>query len=150
MFTYQISVTQGFPLPCTEDIWNEIIDRPAVKNLCDKIAALDPAAPDYNDRKQALKRRLPIIIPHARAFVNNKRVSADAVPSGLAMLDVDHVAKPREWFGGLIAGTTAKNLESGIQSRETAKKDSDEEAARRDSAEDLTGGGRKLHYGIIA
>ncbi len=39
-----------------------------------------------------------------------------------------------------IAGTTAKNL-SGIQSRETAKKDSDEEAARRDSAEDLTGGG---------
>ena len=31
--------------------------------------------------------------------------------------------------------------ESGIQSRETAKKDSDEEAARRDSAEDLTGGG---------
>ena len=98
MFTYQISVTQGFPLPCTEDIWNEIIDRPAVKNLCDQIAALDPAAPDYNDRKQALKRRLPIIIPHARAFVNNKRVSADAIPSGLAMLDVDHVDNPREWF----------------------------------------------------
>lgn len=39
-----------------------------------------------------------------------------------------------------IAGATTKNL-SGIQSRETAKKDSDEEAARRDSAEDLTGGG---------
>ena len=33
-----------------------------------------------------------------------------------------------------------KKSESGIQSRETAKKDSDEEAARRDSAEDLTGG----------
>lgn len=98
MFTYQLSVTQGFPLPCTEDIWNEIIDRPAVKNICDQIAALDPEAPDFNDRKQALKRRLPIIIPHARAFVNNKRVSADAIPSGLAMLDVDHVDNPREWF----------------------------------------------------
>ncbi len=98
MITYQLSVTQGFPLPCTEDIWNEIIDRPAVKNICDQIAALDPAAPDFNDRKQALKRRLPIIIPHARAFVNNKRVSADAIPSGLAMLDVDHVDNPREWF----------------------------------------------------
>ena len=98
MITYQLSVTQGFPLPCTEDIWNEIIDRPAVKNICDQIAALDPEAPDFNDRKQALKRRLPIIIPHARAFVNNKRVSADAIPSGLAMLDVDHMDNPREWF----------------------------------------------------
>ncbi len=52
MITYQLSVTQGFPLPCTEDIWNEIIDRPAVKNICDQIAALDPEAPDFNDRKQ--------------------------------------------------------------------------------------------------
>ena len=98
MITYQLSVTQGFPLPCTEDIWNGIIDRPTVKNICDQIAALDPEAPDFNDRKQALKRRLPIIIPHARAFVNNKRVSADAIPSGLAMLDVDHMDNPREWF----------------------------------------------------
>ena len=47
MITYQLSVTQGFPLPCTEDIWNEIIDRPAVKNICDQIAALDPEAPDF-------------------------------------------------------------------------------------------------------
>jgi len=98
MFCYQLSVTQGFPLPCTEDIWNEIIDRPAVKNICDQIAALNPDAPDFNDRKQALKRRLPIIIPHAASFKNNKRVSADAIPSGLAMLDVDHVDNPREWF----------------------------------------------------
>lgn len=98
MFTYQLSVTQGFPLPCTEDIWNEIIDRPAVKNICDQIAALNPEAPDFNDRKQSLKRRLPIIIPHAASFRNGKRVSADAVPSGLAMLDVDHVDNPRAWF----------------------------------------------------
>ena len=109
MITYQLSVTQGFPLPCTEDIWNEIIDRPAVKNICDQIAALDPEAPDFNDRKQALKRRLPIIIPHARAFVNNKRVSADAIPSGLAMLDVDHVDNPREWWNNIISSFSAKS-----------------------------------------
>ena len=71
---------------------------PEVKSICDQIAALDPNTPDYNDRKQALKRRLPIIIPHAASFKNGKRVSADAVPSGLAMLDVDHVANPRDWF----------------------------------------------------
>ena len=109
MITYQLSVTQGFPLPCTEDIWNEIIDRPAVKNICDQIAALDPETPDFNDRKLALKRRLPIIIPHARAFVNNKRVSADAIPSGLAMLDVDHVENPREWWNNIISSFSAKS-----------------------------------------
>ena len=98
MFTYQISVSQGMPLPCTEDIWNELIDRPVVINTCAAIAALDPQAEDYNDRKQALKRRLPIIIPHAASFANGKRISADATPSGLAMLDVDHVEDPRAWF----------------------------------------------------
>ena len=98
MISYQESVTKGTPMPCTPEIWDQLIDSPEVKSVCDQIAALDPSTPDYNDRKQALKRRLPIIIPHARAFVNNKRVSADAIPSGLAMLDVDHVANPRDWF----------------------------------------------------
>ena len=98
MFCYQDKVNAGVPQVCTPEIWDQLIDSPEVKSICDQIAALDTTTPDYNDRKQALKRRLPIIIPHARAFVNNKRVSADAIPSGLAMLDVDHVDNPREWF----------------------------------------------------
>ena len=98
MISYQESVTKGTPMPCTPEIWDQLIDSPEVKSICDQIAALDPAAPDFNDRKQALKRRLPIIIPHAASFRNGKRVSADAIPSGLAMLDVDHVSNPRDWF----------------------------------------------------
>ena len=98
MFTYQESVSKGTPMPCTQDKWNELIDSPRVKNICKTIAGLDPEAADYNDRKQALKKRLPIIIPHAAAFKNGKRISADATPSGLAMLDVDHVPDPRQWF----------------------------------------------------
>ncbi|MDY6380265.1 MAG: DUF3987 domain-containing protein, partial [Bacteroidales bacterium] len=98
MFQYQDKVNAGVPQVCTPEIWDQLIDSPEVKNICDQIAALDTTAADYADRKQALKKRLPIIIPHARAFVNNKRVSADAIPSGLAMLDVDHVESPREWF----------------------------------------------------
>ena len=98
MFQYQESVSKGAPKLCTKEIWDQLIDSPEVKNICDRIAALDPQAEDYNDRKQALKKRLPIIIPHAASFKNNKRVSADAIPSGLAMLDVDHVDNPREWF----------------------------------------------------
>ena len=98
---YQQSVTSGQPMPLTKEIWDQLIDSPEVKNLCDRIAALDPQAEDYNDRKQALKRRLSIIIPHAQSFKNGKRISADAVPSGLAMLDVDHVEDPRSWFDAI-------------------------------------------------
>ena len=95
---YQKSVVAGVPEQLTKEIWDQLIDSPEVKNICRRIAALDPTAEDYNDRKQALKRRLPIIIPHAASFKNGKRVSADAIPSGLAMLDVDHVDNPQEWF----------------------------------------------------
>ncbi|MCR5533113.1 MAG: hypothetical protein K6F10_04455 [Paludibacteraceae bacterium] len=98
MFQYQEKVNAGVPQVCTPEIWDQLIDSPEVKNICSRIAALDTQAKDYNDRKQALKKRLPIIIPHAASFKNGKRVSADAVPSGLAMLDVDHVDNPRDWF----------------------------------------------------
>ena len=101
MFQYQESVSKGTPKPCTPEIWDNLIDSPEVSNICRRIAALDPTAEDYNDHKQALKRRLPIIIPHAASFKNGKRVSADAVPSGLAMLDVDHVENPKEWFDSI-------------------------------------------------
>ena len=101
MFCYQEKVNAGVPAVCTPEIWDSLIDSPAVANTCAAIAALDPNAADYADRKQALKKRLPIIIPHAASFRNGKRVSADAIPSGLAMLDVDHVANPREWFDSI-------------------------------------------------
>ena len=96
--SYQNKLTSGQPMPLTKEIWDKLIDSPEVKNLCDRIAELDPNDENYNDRKQALKRRLPIIIPHAASFANGKRISADATPSGLAMLDVDHVDNPRDWF----------------------------------------------------
>ena len=98
MFCYQDKINAGVPQICTPEIWDQLIDSPEVKSVCDQIAALDTTTPDFNDRKQALKRRLPIIIPHAASFRNGKRVSADAIPSGLAMLDVDHVSNPRDWF----------------------------------------------------
>ena len=96
MFQYQEKVNAGVPQLCTKEKWDELIDNPEVKSICERIAALDETASDYAERKQALKKRLPIIIPHAASFRNGKRVSADAIPSGLAMLDVDHVDNPRE------------------------------------------------------
>ena len=99
--SFQDKVNGGSPMPLTKEKWDELLDSPQVKNICAQIAALDETAADYADRKQALKKRLPIIIPHAQSFKNGKRVSADAVPSGLAMLDVDHVEDPREWFNSI-------------------------------------------------
>ena len=104
MFCYQEKVNAGVPALCTPKKWDEMIDSPAVKKICEQIAALDPNAPDYNDRKQALKKHLPIIIPHAASFRNGKRVSADAVASGLAMLDVDHINQPKAWFDRFAVG----------------------------------------------
>ena len=101
MFQYQEKVNAGVPQLCTKEKWDELIDSPEVKKICKRIAGLDENAADYAERKQALKKRLPVIIPHAASFKNGKRVSADAVPSGLAMLDVDHVENPKEWFDSI-------------------------------------------------
>ena len=107
--SYQDKVNSGSPMPLSKEKWNELLDSPQVKKICDQIAALDESAADYADRKQALKRRLPIIIPHAQSFANGKRISADAVPSGLAMLDVDHVEDPRAWFNSLDTQVLSDN-----------------------------------------
>ena len=116
MFCYQDKVNAGVPQICTPEIWDQLIDSPEVKSICDQIAALDTTTPDYNDRKQALKRRLPIIIPHAASFANGKRISADATPSGLAMLDVDHVSNPREAYLRLLPEGKSEEwfIENGI------------------------------------
>ena len=98
MITYQESVSKGTPMPCTREKWNELIDSPKVKNICKQIASLDVTDPAYAEKKQALKKRLPVIIPHAAAFTGGKRLSAEAIPSGLAMLDVDHVENPRDFL----------------------------------------------------
>ena len=112
MFQYQEKVNAGVPQLCTPEKWDELIDSPVVKDICARIAALDETSGDYAERKQALKKRLPIIIPHAASFKNGKRVSADAVPSGLAMLDVDHVEKPREWWNSLMEIASTEHLKA--------------------------------------
>ena len=112
MFQYQEKVNAGVPQLCTPEKWDELIDSPVVKDICARIAALDETAGDYAERKQALKKRLPIIIPHAASFRNGKRISADAVPSGLAMLDVDHVEKPREWWDSLSKRASTEHLKA--------------------------------------
>ena len=104
----QTSITSGNPTPAT---WSQIelaMRQPDVQEICDQIKLLDGKDPDELSR---LKKRLPVITPHACRFRGDgSRKSENAVPSGLVMLDIDHIDDPREFFSRWIAPTlTAEN-----------------------------------------
>ena len=104
----QPSISSGKPMPAT---WSQIelaMKQPAVQDICDQIKLLDGKDPDELSR---LKRQLPVITPHACRFRGDgSRKSDNAVPSGLVMLDIDHIDDPREFFSRWIAPVlTAEN-----------------------------------------
>ena len=104
----QPSISSGKPTPAT---WSQIelaMRQPAVQEICDQIKLLDGKDPDELSR---LKKRLPVITPHACRFRSDgTRKSENAVPSGLVMLDIDHIDDPRDFFSRWVAPTlTAEN-----------------------------------------
>ena len=92
----QPSISSGTPTPV---LWSEIeqaMRDPRIQAICDQIKLLDGNDPDELAR---LKRQLPVITPHACRFTGDgTRKSANAVPSGLVMLDIDHIDNPRDFF----------------------------------------------------
>ena len=96
----QPSISSGTPTPV---LWSEIelaMKQPLIQEICDQIKLLDGNDPDEMAR---LKRQLPVITPHACRFTGDgSRKSANAVPSGLVMLDIDHVDNPRDFFSRYI------------------------------------------------
>lgn len=99
----QPSISSGKPTPAT---WSQIelaMKQPAVQEICDQIKLLDGKDPDELSR---LKKRLPVITPHACRFRGDgTRKSENAVPSGLVMLDIDHIDDPRDFFSRCVAPT---------------------------------------------
>ena len=96
----QDNILAGKPRPAT---WADIeaaMRQPSVQDICDQIKLLDGKDPDELSR---LKKHLPIITPHACRFRGDgARRSSNAVPSGLVMLDIDHIDDPREFFSRWI------------------------------------------------
>lgn len=92
----QPSISSGTPTPV---LWSDIeaaMKQPSVQDICDQIKLLDGNDPDEMAR---LKRQLPVITPHACRFRGDgSRKSSNAVPSGLVMLDIDHIDTPRDFF----------------------------------------------------
>ena len=104
----QDNILAGKPRPATWADIEAVMRQPSVQKICDQIKLLDGKDPDELAR---LKKHLPIITPHACRFRGDgSRKSSNAVPSGLVMLDIDHVDDPREFFSRWIApALTAEN-----------------------------------------
>ena len=97
-FAWQRSVKDGKLLPCKQMVFEQLLDAPSVKEICERIAALRKEDADYEEQKSKLKKMLPIITPHAVDFKSGKRKSEDAILGGLVMLDIDHIENPHELF----------------------------------------------------
>ena len=104
----QDNILAGKPRPATWADIEQVMRQPSVQDICDQIKLLDGKDPDELSR---LKKHLPIITPHACRFRGDgSRKSSNAVPSGLVMLDIDHIDDPREFFSRWIAPVlTAEN-----------------------------------------
>ena len=63
---------------------------------------------DFETKKSELKRRLPAFCFHAH-FKNGRRLNNEAVPSGLSILDIDHIPSPEVFFNEKVKGK-AKEL----------------------------------------
>lgn len=93
MFCIQEKTSVSTAVPCSLEKFNEMLDSERVKNICARIAQTND-----DEQRSRLKRQLPAFCWHASRFENDQRKAAGAIPSGLAMLDVDHVDDPRQWF----------------------------------------------------
>ena len=92
---------------CTPELLNEALDSVLVARTCAEIEdALErlrsgELTPDeFETLKGQLKKRLPILTPHA-TFRNGRRKNGEAIPSGLSMYDLDHIANPRERWASI-------------------------------------------------
>lgn len=85
---FAASVRDQFCTPITADNFVAVMKKPFIQNICDQIKLLDQ---NDTDELARLKKQLPIVCFHAREFKNARRKNDNALPSGLAMLDIDHV-----------------------------------------------------------
>ena len=86
---------------CTPALMDETLDSAHVAGICAEIEdALEACRrgeltrDEYETMKGELKKRLPIFTFHA-TFKNGRRKNDEAVPSGLSIYDLDHIADPR-------------------------------------------------------
>ena len=95
---------------CTAALFREAVDSSQTARVCAEIAdALEAvkrgelSREEFETLKADRKRLLPVLTPHA-TFTQGRRVNTDAVPSGLCMLDVDHLPDARGFYEANVRG----------------------------------------------
>ena len=106
MFGYAVNVKSKV-VECTSQCLNEVLDSPKVADVCAQIAdALEQfrrgelSKEEFEALKAKLKKELPVFTFHA-AFPQGRRVNAEAVPSGLAIYDKDHINDPHSYWAAI-------------------------------------------------
>ncbi len=105
----RLTETTGYP--CTRDVFYNIADG-------DKVARLwrgcqEAAAQGDKECLGGLKRKLPFITWQA-SFKEHRRSNANALPSGLFMLDVDKVENMDDFRQNIVAPAIANAAQLGI------------------------------------
>lgn len=86
---------------CTYDRYLEISNSPQVIELCNQIAREED-----KQNRSALKSQLPVIT--WQAYFPEQRLNVLAQPSGLFMLDIDHVENPYKLYEEKICGNIGR------------------------------------------
>lgn len=100
-FSYFKSPKASRGVECTYEQYLQAANDPELLRLCNDIAAETD-----KDKRSELKKRLPVIT--WQAYFPGRRITSEAQPSGLFMLDIDHVDNPFELYSKQIASRTAE------------------------------------------
>lgn len=98
-FSYFSSPKASKGVECTYDQYLYSANDPKLLQLCNEIAKEED-----KDKRGELKKQLPVIT--WQAYFPGKRLAKEAIPSGLFMLDIDHVDNPFELYAKQIASRT--------------------------------------------
>ena len=80
---------------CTREEYLRVTESEDLLKLCNLIASEEDA-----DKRGEMKKGLPVVT--WQAYFPNRRVGKEAQPSGLFMLDIDHVENPYELYSKTV------------------------------------------------
>lgn len=116
-FDYAMSVKHPAGL-MTQATLESILDNPSVAEICDKVADIIahilPETPkkemrEYKEKANALKKQLPIMIPHAH-FTDHWRHVESAVESPWCSMDFDGLDDPRDTWSAILPQAEALGI----------------------------------------
>lgn len=95
-FSYFKNAKAQKGVECTYDLYLAAANNNALLRLCEQIAAETD-----KEKRSEMKKHLPVVT--WQAYFEGKRIASEAEPSGLFMLDIDHVDDPFALYSQQIA-----------------------------------------------